>query len=409
MGRLTDSQLQAWVRKGEPVRGKSDGAGLTFSISKAGTATWELRYRHGGRQKWLTLGGYPALSLRDARAKAVRERVRILDGADPVADRRRVKAAAQVAQTFREVAEHYLEKHGPRLSESFVKGFRRYLSKYINPVIGRMRLEEITGAEIVTIIERVSRKSPTGAAAAFSRMSVVFDHAVARHMLKANPCRGLKPSAIVGAAKPARERLQLTCTELRALFDTSETLSPVYPLVIKIMLATAVRRGEMVKARVDAVDLESALWTIPIEDSKSRRAFVIPLAPRVTEWFRELIALGQGSPWVVPGQDRQRHMIPETVNATFSALRAKLGDRCRPLTPHDLRSTARSYLSELGVDIATAERCLNHSLGGLVEIYDQSDRIDQRRRALELWAEFLGAIEDGKDWRVTPINRSAAA
>ncbi len=409
MGRLTDSQLQAWVRKGEPVRGRSDGHGLTFSISATGTATWELRYRTGARQKWLTLGGYPSLSLREARVKAMKERTRIFDGIDPVAERKREKVARAMTQTFKALAEDYLAKKEGIFVASFLSGFRRYLHKDVYPVIGSMRLDEITGAEIVYVVERVARRSPTGARAVFSRMSVIFDHGVGRHVVRSNPCGGLKPSAIIGDVKPKRERLQLTRDELHAVVAEAPNLNPVYGLVVKIMLATCVRRSEMVKARGSDIDLDAATWTIPQENSKNKKAFVIPLAPRVVGWFRELLALGHGSPWVVPGMDRRRHLTPESLNKIVGSLRERLGDRVRSFTPHDLRSTARSYLSELGVDVATAEMCLNHSLGGLVAIYDQSDRIDQRRRALAAWSDFLGAIEDGKDWKVTTLFSAIAA
>ncbi len=85
MGRLTDVQLQALLRKGQVVAGKSDGDGLTFTISKSGTAAWELRYRYGGKQRWLTLGRYPDMSLKDARIRALKERVRVADGVGVVA------------------------------------------------------------------------------------------------------------------------------------------------------------------------------------------------------------------------------------------------------------------------------------------------------------------------------------
>lgn len=86
----------------------------------------------------------------------------------------------------------------------------------------------------------------------------------------------------------------------------------------------------------------------------------------------------------------------------------KLGLDDLHFTPHDLRSTARSYLAELGVSIVVAERCLNHNLGGLVEVYDQHDYMEERRHALQLWASFLEQIEKGEPWNVIPISRGAA-
>ena len=88
-------------------------------------------------------------------------------------------------------------------------------------------------------------------------------------------------------------------------------------------------------------------------------------------------------------------MQPVTLNAAINRMCASLGSQCRPFTPHDLRSTCRSHLSALGVETVVAERCLNHSLGGLVAVYDQHDYMKERRAALNLWAVQIAAFEVG--------------
>ena len=86
---------------------------------------------------------------------------------------------------------------------------------------------------------------------------------------------------------------------------------------------------------------------------------------------------------------------------------ARIQAKTRVPSPHDLRSTARSYLAHLGVDVIVAERCLNHSLGGLVAVYDKHDYMDERRRALDLWTTYLANVEAAREWNVTPIKRTA--
>ncbi len=99
-------------------------------------------------------------------------------------------------------------------------------------------------------------------------------------------------------------------------------------------------------------------------------------------------------------------MEASTLNAAINRLCLALGDKCRRFTPHDLRSTARSHLGAMGVDLLVAERCLNHSLGGLVAVYDQHDYLSERRTALDLWARFIVACETGSDWYVIPLLRA---
>lgn len=101
-------------------------------------------------------------------------------------------------------------------------------------------------------------------------------------------------------------------------------------------------------------------------------------------------------------------MEPTSLNAALNRLHDNISKKCRRFTPHDLRSTARSHLGALGVDVLIAERCLNHSLGGLVAVYDKHDYITDRRNALELWSAKLAALEAGKPFNVVPLRRLAA-
>ena len=123
----------------------------------------------------------------------------------------------------------------------------------------------------------------------------------------------------------------------------------------------------------------------------SDRAFTIPLCPAVVGWFQELKTYAFGSAFVLPARQARRTarlggdapMNQLALNAMLHKLCVKLGNKVRRFTPHDLRSTARSHLAALGVSVIVAERCLNHSLGGLLSIYDQHDYLAERRAALE--------------------------
>jgi integrase len=127
---------------------------------------------------------------------------------------------------------------------------------------------------------------------------------------------------------------------------------------------------------------------------------------KVIGWFRELHGQAQarGSEWVLPGRDAREPISYSTLNAALK----RLGRVARRFSVHDLRRTARTHLAALGVDVIVCERALNHSLGGLIAIYDKHDYLPERRRALELWAAFLEACEQGEPWNVTPLRREAA-
>jgi integrase len=408
MAKLTDVQLRAWIKYGKPIAGKSDGGGLTFTLSKAGTASWVVRYRLGGKQREITLGNYPDLSLTAARKKAAVERVRVDQGVHVASEKRKGKLDTARAGSFRALAEDYVQRSANGLSESTRKETRRYLDKDILTRLGSLTAREVSGGDIVTMVEKIAARSDSVARRAFEIVSVIYSHGVAKHLVKDNPCAGLKLSAILGKRQVHGARIKLTEDEVRAVLASLPSLGRINALAVKILLATCVRKGELIRAQWKHIDLKGAIWTVPDENSKTGKGFAIPLAPTVVDWFTELRDLARGSDWVLPVQmgpaRRDRHIN----SATFNAALTRLDCKSRAFSPHDLRSTARSHLAALGVDVIVAERCLNHSLGGLVAVYDQHDYLTERRKALELWAAFLNEAEKARPWNVAPIQQSAA-
>ena len=162
MGKLTDRRLEEWVRAGNPIKGKSDGEGLTFTLSKAGTAAWVFRYRFGGKQRECTLGNYPDMTLKAARKAARAARVRVHEGGDVAAEKRSHKLAAARAGSFRRLAADYLARAAAALSESTAKESKRYLDKDILPRIGGLPADQVSGGDIVMMVERIAERSDDG-------------------------------------------------------------------------------------------------------------------------------------------------------------------------------------------------------------------------------------------------------
>ena len=405
---LSDMELRKRVKEKKPTAGLSDGGGLTFTLSKAGTAAWVLRYRTGRKRRELTLGRYPDLSLADARKKAAKERTRITDGADPAAEKRHARLTKASARTFRELAEDYMQRAAPALAPRSRKEMRRYLDKDILPRLGGLTTGEVTPAEIIHLLETIAKRSSAVARHTFDKLSIIFAHGTAKRLVAANPCTGLSVSAIIGP-KESRERLKLTHEELHDLLTALPRLTPENGLAVRLLLLTAVRKNELLGARWAEFDLEAATWTIPAGRNKSGRDFTIPLPSQAVGWLRRLKALAGRSEYVLPRRMSRLghtggHMNAATLNLAMQGLTLS----GRRHTPHDLRSTVRSYLTdELGISVVVAERCLNHALGGLVGIYDKSDYIPERRRALEMWAAYLDDVEAGRSAKVTALRSGA--
>ncbi len=277
------------------------------------------------------------------------------------------------------------------------------------PVLGNTPADEVRPIDLIEIIERASKKSLHVAKLVLGIQKAIFAHGVGRHVIDADPAFQLRSNAVLGPRPVARTRVMLSEAELKIILPLLPKMGIQNALMAKILLCTAVRIGELVGAKWENVDLEQRVWFIPPTDIKGKkgrarngedvRGFSIPLSEPVVGWFHDLKDLAFGSAYVLPIRSRKKaigdtHMEPVTLNAAFNNFwKTHLSEGTQRFTPHDLRSTARSHLSRLGVELLIAKRCLNHSLGGLVDIYDQHDYFDERKAAIEKLSKFVVSCE----------------
>lgn len=423
--KLSDVQIRRWIKTQSPVA-KSDGGGLTFTLSPGGTAAWVLRYRHGGKSRELTLGRYPDKTLAQARDDARKQRALIQDGIDVAREKQIVGIERAAAKSFRQLATDYMDKAFPSLAANTIKQRKHHIVNVILPKLGKLPARDVSTADVVSLVESVGKKSVNVAELVFTALSEIFKHGIARHTVTANPCAMISVSAIVGKAEPKRQRLKLTEKELRTILPALPSIGTPNALAVKILLATCIRIGELARAEWAHVDFGRGLWFIPATNSKTGKAFTVPLAPAVAGWFKELETLACGSPYVLPARQLRRkhsyggdiHFEPRTLNAMLHKLCDRQdaeGNPVRRFTPHDLRSTARSWLTSeaIGASVILAERCLNHTLGGLLAVYDQHDYMTERRAVLERWTTLIVACESGAPWssesgNVIPLRGQAA-
>lgn len=409
---LNDIQIKRWIAKGEPVA-KSDGDGLTFTLSKGGTAAWVLRYRIGGRRKELTIGNYPDLGLAAAREKARAHRVAIDEGRDPAAEKQERKTRAMAAWTMRELVADYREKclTEASLAPGTIK-YRGYdLDDAVLPRLGSREVQRVTTTDIVSVLIEIKR-TWTITRRIKTTISQLFDHAIALRIVSANPCAGIKLNALKGARPPVRKRVMLSEEELRKLLPDIEIIGTENALAFRILLATCVRTCELVKAKKADIDLKRGVWWVPDENVKTRTGFLVPLTPTVVGWFQELIELSGGSEYLLPArQERRRrskggdtHAVETTLWAAIRRAFDRNEIEIRRFTPHDTRSTAKGHMRNMGISQEISEVALNHVLKGMDRVYDVREEIPERREALEKWANFIVACEKGDPCPASPSN-----
>jgi integrase len=293
---LSDAQLRAWFTAGEPVA-KADGDGLTFTLSSSGTAVWVLRYRTGGRRRELTLGRYPDLSLQAARKKAAVERLRVADGVDVAAEKRRGKHASVAAWTVRQLTEDYEIKVLAHRAASTRKLWGLYLKNWLKPKLGSLLARDVQRADVVAMLRAAASRGAGSLRTLHSCTRLVFAHAVGQAIRETNPVDGIKVSSIK-AAPDRRKGIALTSEELgpflRALPHSVEGFA------FRLHLLTGVRPAELIAAPWSEFDLTAGTWAIAGERTKTREGYEIELPAQAVELLQRLREAVAGSAFLFP-------------------------------------------------------------------------------------------------------------
>ncbi|EJJ4404052.1 tyrosine-type recombinase/integrase [Salmonella enterica] len=412
-----DIQIRAWVRNDERFSSRAFGDGLVMRFYKTlKRPKWFYRYRFDGEERWELLGEYDSLSLADARKEAKERKARVTLGydvagekADRKAEQRKKIEERRNALTVEKLCKAFYDRYLTK-NKKHKEQWQR-IDKNIIGVIGKVAVEDVTTKHIDKIIDTVLKRDAKPLAnSVLSFTKRIFDYAVRRRIIPVSPAAAFT-RADAGGEEKARKRW-LTRPEIVQLFEAMRIVEGVKIEVIlglKISLALGCRKMEVFGARWDAVDFDEGILHLYDGDVKTGEEIDVPLAPLVIGWLTELKKYSGCYDYLFPtykGKARNKPLTHGTVcNATNKLLAHMPG--CKHFTPHDLRRTARSHLSALGVQSFIAERCLNHKVKGVEGVYDRHEYLEERREALEKLANLLEALEQGKDYNVLPISKGA--
>lgn len=390
---LTDKALKALKPREKPYTVK-DERGLYVEVFPTGGIVWRYRYRLNGKTEKLTLGKYPALSLKNARTKRDEAAAKVAMGESPARLKQLAKTAGGGTPTVAEFAERYFREVQAKDRKDTAQP-RRYLDNDILPFIGAKPMRDLVAEDVRSIIWR---KKDHGFDAAAGQVRGLLkrlcDYAVTCGLLQANPVMAL-PMRHVHKAK-ARDRT-LSPAELRVFLKAAfeSNIRRQFKLGLHLILLTMVRKSELLLARWADVHLDEAEWHIPAENSKTGKPHIVYLSRQAVALFRELQALAGGSELVMPG--RGSLTKPFAHNAMNTALKTALQGQSIPVfTIHDFRRTASTLLHENGWPSDVVEKALNHTIGGTRGIYNRAEFADQRRPMLQFWADFIeGLVNSG--------------
>ena len=358
--------------------------GFILRVSYKGRKAWGVVYRHQGRKRRLTLGVYPSLKLADAREKAGDALREVAHGKDPAAE----KSDERKAETLGELATEYVEKHAKQKKRSW-RTDELAFERDILPRWRHRKAASITRKEVVRLLDDiVERGAPIQANRVLEILRKAYNWAISRDIVTYNPCIGIeRPSD-----EHARDKV-LTDDEISAVWaalaDETLAISSAY----KLRLLTAQRGQEVEMMRLEDIDRESGWWTIPAEHSKNERSHRVPLSAQTIKVLDELLLGDERSEgWVfyTPLRDgplttlwRTKHGIAERAGVLF--------------VPHDLRRTAASLMTGMGIPRLTVSKLLNHAEAGIASIYDRHSYDPEKRLALDAWGARVDAIVSGKE------------
>jgi integrase len=417
--RLTAKAVEN-VKPGKARREVADGEirGLYLAVQPSGAKSFVLRYRHAGRPRKLTIG--PAeMGLGEARKQAAGARAAIAAGKDPQAEKAAAKVAAKEADREAVVAKRgsvelvvaeFIEKHVRRSNKlSTAQEYMRLLNKEVVGPWGDRRLSDISRRDINILLDDiVDRGAPIAANRVLAILRKFCRWAVSREIIPTSPCDGV----LARSLETPRDRV-LDDRELRLIWMAAGTLGWPFAPIIKLLLLTGQRRGEVSGMQWAEVDLEKNVWSLPASRTKNKRPHAVPLSDSAVEILRALPKIENAPGYVFPAT---RNM--STGRAIFAVpisgfsrgkLRldraiAKLVEREKsaPLIQfgfHDLRRSCASGMARLGVDLHVIERSLNHvsgSFGGIVGVYQRHSFEEGMRRAMDVWAAHVDAIVSGR-------------
>lgn len=406
---LSDAKLRNLKPKDRPYEVADGGRpGLKVEVQPSGAKIWRYRYMLNGRREKLTIG---QMGLAAARQRYDEARALVAAGTSPAIEKQREKARnADKEATVSGFFEHrYIPDHLSKLRS--YPAVKRLMERDVLPTIGRLQLERVTVEDVERILDRIKEAGHEHQAVLVRAwMSSLFELAVDRRRIGQNPVKLIKRKRIGNPA--ARDRV-MSAKELglylNALRNEIPSVARKHRLALELILITACRRGELVKAEWIDVDLDAGVWIVPPENQKAAVEHRVYLSDRAVAILEELQKIADGAAWVVPAdRDKRKALHAETLNGSRQRLVRDTPElKTLPhFTTHDGRRAFSTWAHENLEHPDVVEACLGHTIKGVRGIYARPQFEAARRRLMQAWADYLHAIAEDK---VMPLRNNTAA
>lgn len=387
---LTDKTIQAAKPK-EKLYKLSDEKGMYLEVCPNGSRYWRLKYRFAGKEKRISLGVYPEVSLKEARKQRGDARSLLRNGVDPSEQRKAEKAASSGFGSFEPIAREWMEK------QTWTHGHKRTvkmrLENFILPWIGNKQINDITPSEILSLLKRQENRGVIETAHRVKSIcSQIFRYAIATGRAERDPAADLK-----NALAPTKAKCMATITDPRevgALLRAIDGFKGRFVTVCALKFAPLVfvRPGELRHAEWSEIDLDGSVWRLPAEKMKMKQPHIVPLSHQAVEILKELHPLTGHDKYVFPSIRASSR--PMSDNTILAALR-RLGYEKEEMSGHGFRAMASTLLHEQGWPSTLIERQLAHQERNKVKAaYNHAEHLPERKRMMQAWADYLDGIKN---------------
>ena len=372
----------------------TDGGGLTLRVHESGNRNWVLRLTVRGKRRNFGLGGYPDVSLKDARAQAAMMRQIVRRGEDP-GQWRQVEEPA--VPTFAEAAERVIELRAPTWSSKrHATQWRESLRLHAFPRFADRPVDAISTADVLSILEPIWNTKTETAGRVRQRMTVIFDFAIAAGWRRDNPCNGALKAALPRRTRERSHHPALPYDEMGdALAAIRKAAGHANPkLGLEYLILTAARAGEVRQATWDEIDFAARAWTVPASHMKMRKRHRVPLSEGAILVLEKAQEGTGGEGLLFPSNRKPGRPLS---NMAFEMLLRRAG--YGHVTVHGFRASFRTWaLEQTDAPWAVAEAALAHNLGGgEVMAYTRSDLFERRRALMEEWFTLVAETSNGGD------------
>jgi integrase len=404
---LSDTAIRK-AQTGEKLVKLTDGNGLQLWLMPTGGKLWRFAYRFDGKQRTLSLGAYPDVSLSQAREKRELARKQVAAGIDPSAQKQADKVARKVATefSFESVARRWYEQWKVTKADRHAGYVIARLEADVFPAIGARPITDIEAPDLVRLVKAIEARGALDIAKRCLQMTgQIFRYAIAHGEGGAtrNPATDIRPADIL-QSRQKTNYARIDAKELPTLLRKIEGYqgTTVTRLAIQLMALTFVRTGELINARWDEFDLDQARWDIPAARMKMRTPHIVPLSTHAVQVLRVLNDISGHRDILFPGE--RDHDKPMSNNTILKAIE-RMGYKGQ-MTGHGFRGLASTILHEQGYDHAHIELQLAHQERNAVSAaYNHALYLPQRAKMMQEWGDYLDGVRRGN---VVPLRRLAA-